>query len=262
MTALRYGYLGLAIWGAIHPMYYFLTYMRETGTGLGGLIDAWYVNASTTGLTWDLTIAALTLDAMGAGGNLCAQELVGLGGDPGNILYRCQLWPAAVSVFAQPPLSCLMPIVAPLSAAINARSRACSNSPMLRPAAASSMPAISAAWVSGVRLGVPKAGPAPLLAGAKMGQIPRHAARTAAQMIGHMRPQHRPAQPRPMFQRLVHRAHIGNAFGHDMHRLAPQGCGQTVGDMAGGVFFSSPPAPARPAHKPRRARATKPASGP
>ena len=61
MTALRYGYLGLAIWGAIHPMYYFVTYMRERGTGLGGLIDAWYVNASTTGLTWDLTIAALTL---------------------------------------------------------------------------------------------------------------------------------------------------------------------------------------------------------
>jgi hypothetical protein len=35
--------------------------MRETGTGLSGLIDAWYVNASTTGLTWDLTIAAITL---------------------------------------------------------------------------------------------------------------------------------------------------------------------------------------------------------
>jgi hypothetical protein len=28
---------------------------------LGGLIDAWYVNASTTGLTWDLTIAAIAL---------------------------------------------------------------------------------------------------------------------------------------------------------------------------------------------------------
>lgn len=54
-------YLTLAVWGAIHPMYYFVSYMRETGTGLSGLIDAWYVNASTTGLTWDLTIAAITL---------------------------------------------------------------------------------------------------------------------------------------------------------------------------------------------------------
>ena len=42
-------------------MYWFITYMTQSGTGLGGLIEALYVNASTTGLTWDLTIAALTL---------------------------------------------------------------------------------------------------------------------------------------------------------------------------------------------------------
>ena len=42
-------------------MYYFLGYMRAEETGLSGLIDAWYVNASTTGLTWDLTIAAIAL---------------------------------------------------------------------------------------------------------------------------------------------------------------------------------------------------------
>lgn len=61
MSPLRLVYLALAIWGAIHPMYWFVTYMVETGTGLSGLIDAWYVNASTTGLTWDLIIAAITL---------------------------------------------------------------------------------------------------------------------------------------------------------------------------------------------------------
>jgi hypothetical protein len=54
-------YLALAVWGAIHPMYWFVTYMNQTGTGLGGMIDAWYVNASTTGLTWDLTISAIVL---------------------------------------------------------------------------------------------------------------------------------------------------------------------------------------------------------
>ncbi|MCU0907012.1 MAG: DUF2834 domain-containing protein [Rhodobacteraceae bacterium] len=58
---MRWVWLALAVWGTVHPMYWFVTYMRETGTGLGGLIDAWYVNASTTGLTWDLTIAAVTL---------------------------------------------------------------------------------------------------------------------------------------------------------------------------------------------------------
>ena len=61
MSVLRLIYLALAVWGAIHPMYWFISYMQETGTGLSGLIDAWYVNASTTGLTWDLTIAAIAL---------------------------------------------------------------------------------------------------------------------------------------------------------------------------------------------------------
>jgi Terpene cyclase DEP1 len=61
MTPLRMLYLALALWGAVHPMYYFVTYMNETGTGFGGMIDAWYVNTSTTGLTWDLTISAIAL---------------------------------------------------------------------------------------------------------------------------------------------------------------------------------------------------------
>jgi hypothetical protein len=61
MSPLRLAYLGLAIWGSLHPMYWFVTYMQANGTGLRGLVDAWYVNASTTGLTWDLTIAAVTL---------------------------------------------------------------------------------------------------------------------------------------------------------------------------------------------------------
>lgn len=61
MSPLRMIYLGLAVWGALHPMYWFVTHMRETGTGLSGLVDAWFVNAATTGLTWDLTIAAAAL---------------------------------------------------------------------------------------------------------------------------------------------------------------------------------------------------------
>lgn len=60
---MRWVFLGLAIWGAVHPMFYFLRFMRTEGSGLSGLIDAWYVNDSTTGLTWDLTIAAIALAA-------------------------------------------------------------------------------------------------------------------------------------------------------------------------------------------------------
>ena len=58
---MRHLFLLLAVWGTIHPMYYFIGYMQAEGTGLTGLMEAWWVNASTTGLVWDLTIAAIAL---------------------------------------------------------------------------------------------------------------------------------------------------------------------------------------------------------
>lgn len=77
-TPLRITYLLLAVWGAVHPMYWFLSYMRETGTGLSGLIDAWYVNASTTGLTWDLTIAAIALTVFVIAESVTRKNWIGL----------------------------------------------------------------------------------------------------------------------------------------------------------------------------------------
>ena len=61
MTPMRWIYLALAVWGAIHPMYYFISWFMENGWSLSAMIDAWYVNDATTGLTWDLTIAAVSL---------------------------------------------------------------------------------------------------------------------------------------------------------------------------------------------------------
>lgn len=59
MSALRAAYLGLAVWGAVHPMVWLVAHMRQTGTGPSGLVEAWFANAATTGLTWDLIIAAI-----------------------------------------------------------------------------------------------------------------------------------------------------------------------------------------------------------
>jgi hypothetical protein len=75
---MRFVYLVLAVWGAVHPMYWFLKHMAETGTGLSGLIDAWYVNASTTGLTWDLTIAAIALTVWVLAETISRRAWVGL----------------------------------------------------------------------------------------------------------------------------------------------------------------------------------------
>jgi len=61
MSLLRMIYLGLAIWGAIHPMYYFITWFNENGYDLMAMVDAWHVNTASSGLVWDLTIAAVAL---------------------------------------------------------------------------------------------------------------------------------------------------------------------------------------------------------
>jgi len=58
---MRWVFYGLAIWGAIHPMSWFIAWWQANTWSLSGLIDAWYVNESTTGLVWDLTIAAIAL---------------------------------------------------------------------------------------------------------------------------------------------------------------------------------------------------------
>lgn len=61
MSGLRMSYLALAVWGAVHPMLWYVTFWRENGFSLRGLIDSWNVNAGATGLAWDLTIAAIAL---------------------------------------------------------------------------------------------------------------------------------------------------------------------------------------------------------
>ncbi|WP_371226262.1 DUF2834 domain-containing protein [Roseovarius sp. 2305UL8-3] len=58
---MKWLFLALAIWGAIHPMVYFFQWFGENGYDLMAMVDAWHVNAATSGLVWDLTIAAVAL---------------------------------------------------------------------------------------------------------------------------------------------------------------------------------------------------------
>ncbi len=61
MSPLRTVYLALALWGALHPMSWFLTWFQQNGWGLNRLIGAWHANAASSGLVWDLTISAIAL---------------------------------------------------------------------------------------------------------------------------------------------------------------------------------------------------------
>ena len=58
---MRIIYLALAVWGAVHPMYYFVSWFQTEGLNLGLMVAAWHANAASSGLVWDLTIAATTL---------------------------------------------------------------------------------------------------------------------------------------------------------------------------------------------------------
>jgi hypothetical protein len=58
---MRNVFLLLAIWGAVHPMYYFINWFMSNGWDIMAMVDAWHANAATSGLVWDLTIAAIAL---------------------------------------------------------------------------------------------------------------------------------------------------------------------------------------------------------
>jgi hypothetical protein len=78
----RIVFLALAVWGAIHPMTWFVAWFRANGWSLGGMIDAWYVNEATTGLTWDLTIAAITLSVWVLAESVPRRDWLGLAAIP------------------------------------------------------------------------------------------------------------------------------------------------------------------------------------
>ena len=61
MSPIRLVYLALLIVGTFLPWSYFYAWFAENGWSLGAMIDAWYVNDATSGLVYDLTIAAVAL---------------------------------------------------------------------------------------------------------------------------------------------------------------------------------------------------------
>ena len=61
MSVLRIIFLLSAIIGAIVPMYFFISWFNEFGYDIVAMSQAWNVNDATSGLVWDLTIAAVVL---------------------------------------------------------------------------------------------------------------------------------------------------------------------------------------------------------
>ena len=62
MSVLRLIYLAMAIIGTIVPMMYFVPWMQQNGADLSALISAWKATPTTTGLYYDMLIAAISLN--------------------------------------------------------------------------------------------------------------------------------------------------------------------------------------------------------
>jgi len=61
MSALRVAYLVLTLLGALLPGMHLWDHFSTVGWSIGGLIDAWQVNAAGKAAAWDLLIAGITL---------------------------------------------------------------------------------------------------------------------------------------------------------------------------------------------------------
>ena len=61
MSPIRILWLILCVAGVILPFRYFLKWFAENGWDIGLMVDAWHANAASSGLVWDLTVAAVTL---------------------------------------------------------------------------------------------------------------------------------------------------------------------------------------------------------
>ncbi len=61
MSPLRWLYLALSIWGAIHPVLYVGPWLIAHGFDVPALIAAWKASPESAGLYWTLMIAALSL---------------------------------------------------------------------------------------------------------------------------------------------------------------------------------------------------------
>ncbi|MDO7705735.1 MAG: DUF2834 domain-containing protein [Loktanella sp.] len=83
---IRWVYLLLAVWGAVHPMAYFMQWFQAEGFSIAKMVEAWHVNAATSGLVWDLTIAAFALTVFILSETLVRRNWLALAAIPATFL--------------------------------------------------------------------------------------------------------------------------------------------------------------------------------
>lgn len=91
MKPIRIVWLLLCVAGVILPMRYFLPWLSENDWDIGAMIDAWHVNDASSGLVWDLTVAAITLTVWIAYESIKTRNWLGLVAIPATYLVGVSL---------------------------------------------------------------------------------------------------------------------------------------------------------------------------
>jgi len=86
MSPLRMIYLGLAVWGAVQPLYYLVFWTQANGFDFWGLVAAWQVNAASTALFWNLLIAGIALSVFVIAEVAVRRNWIGLIAIPATLL--------------------------------------------------------------------------------------------------------------------------------------------------------------------------------
>ncbi|WP_298434650.1 DUF2834 domain-containing protein [uncultured Jannaschia sp.] len=68
----------LCVAGIVLPMRYFLPWLSANDWDLMAMVDAWHVNDASSGLVWDLTVAALTLTVWSIWESIRTRRWIGL----------------------------------------------------------------------------------------------------------------------------------------------------------------------------------------
>ncbi|GIT90070.1 hypothetical protein JANAI62_04470 [Jannaschia pagri] len=81
----------LCVLGVVLPMRYFLPWLAENDWSLAAMLDAWHVSDATSGLVWDLTVAAITLTVWIAWECITRRNWVGLIAIPATYMVGVSL---------------------------------------------------------------------------------------------------------------------------------------------------------------------------
>lgn len=91
MPPIRILWLILCVAGVVLPFRYFWPWLQANDFDLGAMVEAWHANDASSGLVWDLTVAAATLTVWIVWESATRRDWLGLVAIPATFLVGVSL---------------------------------------------------------------------------------------------------------------------------------------------------------------------------